>query len=144
MRFTRLNLIGYIRTGGTDFSAEQQKLMLSEYCTGHAAKIIKYFEDTDCPSFGFESALASLGQADGIIAIDLQRFAKDTIEPMIELRPVLDRLMHSHKALITVLDGLETLTANGQETMQDLMHTWSDRQHVQLPGAAVAEALNAR
>lgn len=134
MLHRRLRLVGYIRTGGTAVSSGEQRLMIQQYCSAHNHDLIGCSQvDTDRPSFGFEEALQALKHADGIIALDIDRFSHRAGDHLLDVRPLVDRLLHTGKVLITLTDGIETVTASGQASLLELLHEWSDQNGVLLP-----------
>ena len=134
MLIKRLSLIAYIRDNGSDLSAKEQVQMLDQYCGTRNWHIVAYFDsDTAVPSFGLSNALNTLDQADGIIAVDLNRFVTHPEKRLFELKKFIEKMLHRQKVLITVRDGVETITPAGQEAIMDSLNEWKDRSISNLP-----------
>ncbi len=133
MLHKKLRLIGYIRCGGTDFDSAQQRQMIQKYCDAHGYILVGYSEtDAGVPGYGLHEAIAALGANDGIIALDLDRFVRHHDDRLLDLRPLIENMLHEGKVLITLLDGIETLTAQGQQVTLDLLNSWSEREGVMM------------
>lgn len=134
MKHKKLRLIGYIRTGGSTLSIEEQKRNIEAYCCEHGHKLVHIsIVDTDIPSSGLEESLDMLQGNDGIIAVDLNRFVKHHEDRLFDLRPLIQKMLHENKILIAVNEQFETQTALGQQTALDMIHEWSDRESVIMP-----------
>ncbi len=128
MLHKKLRLIGYIRCGGTDFGSAQQRRMIQKFCDDHGHTLVGFSEtDGSVPGYGLHEAIDALGANDGIIAIDLDRFVRHHDDRLLDLRPLIENMLHNGKVLITLLDGIETLTARGQQVTLDLLNSWSER-----------------
>ena len=134
MLHKKLRLIGYLRTGGTILNVEEQKQKIEEYCSEHEHKIVRYSGvDEGQPGLGLHDALEGLKDYDGIIAIDLNRFVKHHEDRLVDLRPMIQKMLHERKALIAINEQFETQTALGQHTALDLLQEWSDRESTRMP-----------
>lgn len=131
MLHRKLRLIGYLRTGGSQVSAREQRNMIREYCVQHGHHLVGFTEvDSDRPSFGLQEALNGLKKSDGIIAADLDQFVTHLDDRLIDLRPLIERLFHTGKVLITLIDGMETITAAGQLRLVEVINEWSGHEAI--------------
>jgi DNA invertase Pin-like site-specific DNA recombinase len=131
MLHRKLRLIGYLRTGGSLISVRDQRNMIREYCVQNGHHLIGFTEvDSDKPSFGLQEALNGLKKSDGMIAVDLDRFITHGDDRLVELRPLVERLFHSGKVLITLIDGIETATAAGQLGLIEMINDWSGNEAI--------------
>jgi hypothetical protein len=134
MLLKRLRLIGYIRTGQTEVTADQQRRINQEFCHAHNNQLIGFSEtDRDKPCFGLQGVLQALNHVDGIIALDLDRFVHHAEDRLYELRPFLQNLLRSKKVLITIADGIETISASGQKAILEHLNEWNEREGLAFP-----------
>ncbi|MBA4075641.1 MAG: hypothetical protein C0508_11420 [Cyanobacteria bacterium PR.023] len=134
MLHKKLRLLGYLRTGGTSLNAEEQKQKIEEYCREHEHKLVGYSAvDEGKPGLGLHDAVEGLNAYDGIIATDLNRFVKHYEDRLVDLRPMIQKMLHEGKALIAINEQFETQTAQGQQTALDLLQEWSERESVVMP-----------
>ena len=89
--------------------------------------------DEGKPGLGLHDAVEGLKAYDGIIATDLNRFVKHYEDRLVDLRPMIQKMLHEGKALIAINEQFETQTALGQQTALDLLQEWSDRESVVMP-----------
>lgn len=130
----KLRLVGYIRTGGTEVSADRQRQAIKDYCASHDCEVTAFtVVDTKRPSYGLEQALEALSYTDGIITYDLNRLVWHEDDRLLDLRPLVDHVHRRSKVIITIEDDFETVTPEGQERLLALLHEWSDRESVSLP-----------
>jgi len=52
---------------------------------------------------------------------------------LLDLRPLIENLMKEKKVLVTLCDGIETLTAGGQHAVMEILNEWSDRESLVMP-----------
>jgi len=143
MLHKKVRLIGYIRSGGTDVGSEKQRKMIQKYCGDHGHILVGYSEtDSDVPGYGLHEALSALGNNDGIIALDLDRFVRHHDDRLFELRPLIESMLQKGKVIITLLDGVETLTAQGQHVTLELLNEWSEREGVVMAPTSDRNQLN--
>ncbi len=127
----KLNLVAYIRCGGINMNEAQQKAMIEEYCATHGHHVGKVFlADRSIPTLALHDALETLDTADGLIAVDLNRFVKHPDDRLYDLRILVNELIHHGKVLIAINDGIETVTAAGQKDAIEFVNRWSDRDGV--------------
>ncbi|MDR3615844.1 MAG: hypothetical protein P4L53_19955 [Candidatus Obscuribacterales bacterium] len=131
MLHRKLRLIGYLRTGGSPVSVREQRNMIREYCLMNEHHLIGFTEvDSDRPSFGLQEALNGLKKNDGIIATALDQFVCHPSDRLTDLRPLVERLFHSGKVLITLSDGVETVTPAGQLSLIEMINEWSGHEAI--------------
>jgi nucleotide-binding universal stress UspA family protein len=112
-----LRLIAYLRKSVTLTTDEQRKI-IEEYCQRKSYKIIEFVDsDFDRPGSGLEFALNETARSDGLIVCDLDRLVAANEDTRYELRLLIDRLWHNKKIIVSVLDGINTVTVAGQEAM---------------------------
>ena len=134
MLHKKLRLIGYLRTGGTSLNAEEQKQKIEEYCIEHEHKLIRHSAvDEGVPGLGLHDSLEALKDYDGIIATDLNRYVKHHEDRLVDLRPLIQKILHENKVLIAINEQFETQTALGQHAAVDLLQDWSDRESTVMP-----------
>ncbi len=134
MLHRKLHLVGYIREDKQGPSAAKQRSAIKEYCNakGYTVSIITIV-DWAKPSYGWEQAKQALEVSDGVIAFDLNRLAWHENDRPLDLRTLVERLHSRNKVLITVDDGFETVTPDGQMKLLLLLNEWSERKQVSLP-----------
>lgn len=114
-------LISYARisseTQRENTSLEQQSLRIAAYCLSQGHEIVEQLEDVESASGkkkrpSFEKALAMVyaGQADGIICMKLDRFARSTVEGL----RIAAELKKRGKQLVILDLNLDTSTAIGE------------------------------
>ena len=110
-------LIAYVRSENSGSAADEQKERLQEYCKVHGYTIVDYYEDIgSAPAMGLKDALDAMAEADGIIAVDLERFVHNHQDPIRELKPFLHNFFGlAHRYLLTIREGINTGTADGQK-----------------------------
>jgi hypothetical protein len=119
----RGNLVGYIRYTSDPWDSGRQLERLQDYCARHGYRIEKAFEDQGKPSLGLARALEALDQADGIIAVDLDRFVEHEGDKTRDLRPLIHEfLCLGNKHLITIKEGIDTGSAAGQQAAIELIN----------------------
>ena len=132
MLHRKLRLIGYVRSLGCSVDLEEQRRLIEQYCHEHHHQLVGFAHvDEGDPGLGLQEAITSLHTYDGLIAFDLNRFVHSIDERVVELRALLERLLHEGKVLITLIEGIETLTAAGQETVIELLYKLTE-EHRQL------------
>ncbi|MFA6208963.1 MAG: recombinase family protein [Candidatus Obscuribacterales bacterium] len=134
MLHKKLRLIGYLRTGGTNLGIDAQKQQIEEFCREHQHTLCGFSAvDEGEPALGLAEVLQALHDFDGIIATDLNRFVKHHEDRLADLRPLIVKMMHQGKVLITINEQLETQTADGQFVTLQLLDEWSDRESTVMP-----------
>ena len=122
------DVVAYIRTDTESPSADEQIELIHSYCLMHGCRIKKIFEDAGRPSAGLTQALESLKEAQGLIAMDLNRFVEHTEDKLRDLRPFIHHFFcHTNKHLITIAEGIDTGTPSGQVSAVDIvnsLYTW--------------------
>lgn len=137
LRTTRIKLIGYVRAGNSELSIQDQQTMIENYCLEHNYRLVQVFEDTDRPSYGLSQALSAMDTADGMIVTDLVRFVTHTDDRLLELRPLIDKnFLHKGKILISITDGIETATPQGQEAAIGILDEWYLKEEWPAPTAS--------
>lgn len=123
-----LKLIGYLRNGHAKFSVEEQKGIITDYCERRNYRLEGYTEaDKNDLSYGWEECLEALQSCDGIITTDASCLVENEEDRLVKLRPLFKNFMDQHKQLITILDGLDTSTADGQKYTIDLLEDWTEQ-----------------
>jgi hypothetical protein len=126
-----LRLVGYIRTGDTHVTADEQRKMITDHCEKYGHHLVGFTHvDMEKPQYGLQEAMAALQEDDGIIAMDLDRFVRHPEDRLLDLRPLIQQFMHSGKVLVTVKEGIETRSAAGQQRVNDFLSEWFDRDNV--------------
>lgn len=134
MLHKKLRLIGYLRTGGTGLNVEEQKQKIEEYCIEHEHKLVRFSAvDEGIPGLGLHESLEALKDYDGIIATDLNRYVKHHEDRLVDLRPLIQKILHERKVLIAINEQFETQTVLGQHAALDLLQDWSDRESTIMP-----------
>ena len=129
MLHRKLRLMGYVRSAGCSVDIDEQRRLIEQYCHEHHHHLVGFTHvDPGDPGLGLQEAITALHSYDGIIAYDLNRFVHSIDDRLVELRALLERLLHEGKVLITLVEGIETLTAAGQETVIELLYKLSDGQ----------------
>ena len=143
MLITKLKLIGYVRSGHTDLSCEEQIDALKNYCIDHGYKLVSVYRDNDELGAGYNDMMDAMSNVDGIITYDVTRLVSHPSDTLRELRPLFkNRFMRTGKKILTVAEGIENLTAAGQAHIIEFMNDWSRREELQAlpPGAMVTES----
>ncbi len=125
----KLNLIAFIRCGGSELNETEQEAMISEYCNTHNYHLSGiYLAENNLTNTVLTDAMKALASADGLIAVDLNRFVRHADDRLHDLAPLLNELIRHRKVLIAILDGIETVTPHGQKVAIDYANQWSDRE----------------
>ena len=115
--------MGYVRSAGCSVDNDEQRRLIEQYCHEHRHHLVGFAHvDEGDPGLGLQEAISTLYSYDGIIAFDLNRFVHCREERLVELRSLLEKLLHEGKVLITLVEGIETLTAGGQEAVIELLY----------------------
>jgi len=113
-------LVGYIRIAGDLASQEEQTTMINDYCLDHGFRISEFFVDTGKPSYALKAALIAMKDHHGLIAVNLQSFVENTEDRLRDLRPFVHHFFCAgSKDLITVEEGIDTATSQGQIAADD-------------------------
>lgn len=114
-----MKLIGYVRVSSKgqedNTSIEEQKRRIRAYCEAHKHKLIRIYEETGSGKdtenrAEFQEAIQALSRADGIIALKLDRIARNTADV---LTLVNDTLKPLNKALVLLDLNVDTSTPTG-------------------------------
>lgn len=117
------NLIAYIRYTDDPWDAGRQLERLQEYCSRHDFKMEKAFEDQGKPGMGLARALEALEYADGLIAVDLDRFVQHEGDKTRDLRPLIHEFLSiGSKRLITIAEGIDTGSIGGQNAAIEMIN----------------------
>lgn len=121
------NLVGYVRADDENDAAEKSA-SLKEYCEKNNYSLQQIYLDLgDKPSYEMTAALNDLEIADGIIATDINQFIAPSLDRMRDIRPFVHNFFCTGaKHLITVEDGIDTGTAQGQLAAMDLLSRVKD------------------
>lgn len=116
-------LVAYIRYTNDPWDAGRQLGVIQNYCTEHGYRLERAFEDQGKPSFGLVRALEALSGADGLIAVDLDRFIQHEGDKTRDLRPLIHEfLTPGSKYLITIKEGVDTSSPTGQMSAIELIN----------------------
>lgn len=117
------SLVAYIRYTDDPWEAGRQLEKIQDYCARHGYKLEKAFEDQGKPATGLARALEALDYADGLIAVDLDRFVQHEGDKTRDLRPLVHEfLSQGSKHLITIAEGINTGSPAGQMAAIDLIN----------------------
>lgn len=119
-----MRLIGYIRVskvggraGETFIAPSVQRDSIEHYAAARGHEVSDWIEDLDQPGTryerpGFQRALEAIerGEADGLAAARLDRFARSVVDG----RRALQRLRDAGGSLVLVAEGLDTTTPMGK------------------------------
>lgn len=113
--FCKTSLIAYVRSSEEPGDAERQIEIIDAFCANHGFKLKNVFRDQGRPSVGLTRALEALNGADGLIAVDLDRFVEHEGDKTRDLRPLVHEFLSlGSKHLITIKEGIDTGSAGGQ------------------------------
>lgn len=113
--FCKTSLIAYLRSSEEAGDAEKQLETIEAYCAHHGFRLKNIFKDEGAPSVGLTRALDALNGADGLIAVDLDRFVEHEGDKTRDLRPFVHEFLSlGSKHLITIKEGIDTGSAGGQ------------------------------
>ncbi len=118
----REKLVAYVRvTQEEDINDKVE--VIRDYCREFEYQIAEIFSDVgDRPSFGFKAALQALANSDGLISFDLDQFVGSHGDRIRELRPLIHHFFcGGGKHLITIADGIDTGTQQGQQNAIELV-----------------------
>ena len=119
--YQKSSVIGYIRSGGTQLSHDEQLKIISYYCEQHDLHLAKVFADEHKPSYGLQEALRQIEFHDALIAVNLNSFVEHEEDRVRDLRPFIHHFFCRHnKHLITIQEGLDTGTPLGQKVALDI------------------------
>jgi hypothetical protein len=109
-------LVAYVRASQEEDLANRLE-SVEKYCLDNGYQIVEVFTDiSDHPSYGFKAAFEAMKHADGLISFDLDQFVGLHADRIRELRPFMHHFFClGGKHLITVSDGIDTGTMEGQE-----------------------------
>jgi hypothetical protein len=116
-------LVAYIRYMEDPWDAGRQLADIQNYCTQQGYRLERAFEDQGKPSFGLTRALQALSEADGLIAVDLDRFIQHEGDKTRDLRPLIHEFLKpGSKYLITIKEGVDTSSPTGQMSAIELIN----------------------
>lgn len=121
--FCKTSLVAYVCTSGAPGEAERQLELIKSYCVNHGFRLQKVFADEGRASVGLARALEALGEADGLIAVDLDRFVQHEGDKTRDLRPLVHEFLSpGSKHLITIKEGIDTGSAAGQACALEIIN----------------------
>lgn len=124
-----LRLIGYVRCADTKSTVAEQIAAIKEYCRNHKHMLVEIFTDGPQPGVGLAMALQALDHADGLIVTSICNLVSRKDDALLQARPIIDaNFMHGHRKLISLYDGIETVTASGEGNLMNLLNEWSLRE----------------
>lgn len=115
-----MNLIGYIRVSTTgqedNTSLEEQRRRLEAYCDAMGHTLVKVYAEVRSAKSTetrpeFNQALEAVKKADGLIALKLDRIARNTRDVLILVEDILEPL---NKALVLLDLNVDTSTPTGK------------------------------
>lgn len=121
-----LRLVAFIRTGHESLASDQEQ-KIKDYCRERGHIIVAVFGGGGQNAVDLQEALAALYHSDGLIAVDLMRLFCHDKDPVRELQHEIHRhFFHDQKRLITIEDGIDTGTAEGQVKVVQFLGTLCD------------------
>jgi DNA invertase Pin-like site-specific DNA recombinase len=119
--------VAYVRAC-TQLEIDEQCEAIDEYAKEHSLVIAETFCDLGAPMSGLHHAFEALDTADGIVVVDLNRFVTHANDRLLDLRPILHRFCSAseNKHLISIAEGINTATANGQLAAMELVQDIKD------------------
>lgn len=118
-------VIAYLREpeGSCVISNERQLALIEEFCKQHGYELVNIFRDHSSePGLGLSMALDALSMADGLVALDLERFVHDHKDRLRDLKPLLHKFFcNTDRYLLTVLEGVNTRATGGQQSAMDVL-----------------------
>jgi hypothetical protein len=120
-------LIAYIRVAGDLASLEEQTCTINDHCLTNGFRVAQFFVDNGKPSYALTEALQAMKAHHGLIAVNLQSFVENTEDRLRDLRPFVHHFFCSgNKDLITVQEGIDTATSQGQIAAEDAVSASGD------------------
>lgn len=126
----RARLTAYVRVDGYRPSSEQQIQLIKTFCDQHQYELVNIFQERGRePGRALNEALNSLESADGIVAVDLERFVHNHKDRLRDLKPFIHNFFcHTERYLLTVSEGIDTSTAAGQTSAVEFFSAVKDFQ----------------
>jgi len=120
-------LVAYIRVAGDLSTLEEQTDAINEYCLNNGFRIADFFVDTGKPSYALTEALQAMKGHHGLIAVNLQAFVENSQDRLRDLRPFVHHFFCAgSKDLITIEEGIDTATPQGQIAADDAVSAGTD------------------
>lgn len=118
-------VVAYLREpeGAHSISNERQLALVEEFCKQHGYELVNVFRDHGSePGPGLHAALDALSMADGLVALDLERFVHDHKDRLRDLKPLLHKFFcNTDRYLLTVLEGVNTRGTAGQQQAMEIL-----------------------
>lgn len=123
-------LVAYVRIAGDLASQEEQTTMINDHCIENGYRVAQFFVDTGKPSYALQEALQAMKTRHGLIAVNLQAFVENSEDRLRDLRPFVHHFFCAgSKDLITVEEGINTATSQGQIAADDAVAATCDSFH---------------
>ncbi|CAN5180422.1 hypothetical protein BH10CYA1_BH10CYA1_61080 [soil metagenome] len=120
-------LVAYIRVAGDLASLEEQTAVINDYCLENGFRVAQFFVDTGKPSYALKEAIQAMESHHGLIAVNLQTFVENSEDRLRDLRPFVHHFFcYGNKDLITVEEGIDTSTSQGQIAADDAVTSTTD------------------
>lgn len=117
-----------MRVDGDQNGRDKQLKLINEFCQEHGCEVVKVFQDDGpTPGSALSLALQALNQADGLIAVDLNRFVHHHGDRMRDLKPFIHNFFcHTERYLLTVTEGIDTSSPVGQKNAVEFFSNVKD------------------
>lgn len=120
--------VGYVRAQN-EVALEEQYERIRQFAKEHNIDLQEMYCDIGLPQGGLSHALEALETKDGLIACDLQRFVTRRDDRLRDLRPLLHHFCcRGAKHLMTIDEGIDTGTAEGQRVALEIFNQRTDPQ----------------
>ncbi|MBX9670438.1 MAG: hypothetical protein K2X93_22750 [Candidatus Obscuribacterales bacterium] len=135
-----LCLVAYVRSGHESSATEQEQEII-KYCKDHNHDIVAVFGKEMDKAAALQSALRSMHDADGLITVDMMRLICHVQDPVRDLKNRINNdFFHADKRLITIREGIDTGTIDGQAQVMAFVNRIMDDARKPSEGLHTAEA----
>ncbi len=122
-----VRLIAYARSESETKCLEQFD-RIEDFCNANNFELVGRFRDiASVPGVGLHQAIQQLSHANGIVAVDLDRFVHHHQDRLLDLKPLLHQFFCSGtRFLVTIKEGVNTQSAAGQKAALEVMDSLKD------------------
>lgn len=122
------SLLAFLKEDEDSMPIKQQFDLIEEFCRIHGLKVARKIVYQGSRATSLEEAIRQMAFTDGVIVSDLNRLVSHQCDRGHDLRILLHEFVGApaHKRLVSVLEGIDTRTAAGQQAALETINQIKD------------------